>query len=118
MPIDAADDLGYTLLHTAAVNDKVSLARSALALGIDGSKRCLSGSTALDYAVELGAEGVAEQFRKVGITYRPAEKAKSDIYREFLPAINSQTLEELEFFSHEVSILGTYPASPFRRTMA
>ena len=27
-------------------------------------------------------------------------------------------LEELEFFSHEVSILGTYPASPFRRTMA
>jgi prephenate dehydratase len=27
-------------------------------------------------------------------------------------------LEELEFFSHEVSVLGTYPASPFRRTMA
>jgi prephenate dehydratase len=27
-------------------------------------------------------------------------------------------LEELDFFSHEVSILGTYPASPFRRTMA
>jgi prephenate dehydratase len=27
-------------------------------------------------------------------------------------------LEELGFFSHEVSILGTYPASPFRRTMA
>jgi prephenate dehydratase len=30
----------------------------------------------------------------------------------------SFALEELEFFSHEVSILGTYPASPFRRTMA
>jgi prephenate dehydratase len=27
-------------------------------------------------------------------------------------------LEELDFFSHEVSILGTYPASPFRRSMA
>ena len=27
-------------------------------------------------------------------------------------------LEELGFFSHEVSILGTYPASPFRQTMA
>ena len=27
-------------------------------------------------------------------------------------------LEELEFFSHEVSILGTYPASPFRQSMA
>ena len=43
-----------------------------------------------------GAEWVAEQFRKVGITYRPAEKAKSDIYREFLPAINSQTVELLD----------------------
>ena len=27
-------------------------------------------------------------------------------------------LEELDFFSHEVSILGTYPASPFRQSMA
>jgi prephenate dehydratase len=27
-------------------------------------------------------------------------------------------LEELAFYSHEVSILGTYPASPFRRAMA
>ena len=26
-------------------------------------------------------------------------------------------LEELEFFSHEVSILGTYPAHPFRESM-
>ena len=26
-------------------------------------------------------------------------------------------LEELEFFSHEVSILGTYPASPFRQSL-
>jgi hypothetical protein len=43
-----------------------------------------------------GAEWVSEQFRKVGITYRPAEKAKSDIYREFLPAINSQTVELLD----------------------
>jgi hypothetical protein len=43
-----------------------------------------------------GAEWVAEQFRKVGITYRPAEKPKSDLYREFLPAINSQTVELLD----------------------
>jgi hypothetical protein len=43
-----------------------------------------------------GAEWVAEAFRRVGITYRPAEKAKSDIYREFLPAINSQTVELLD----------------------
>ena len=43
-----------------------------------------------------GAEWVAEQFRKAGITYRPAEKAKSDLYRELLPAINSQTVELLD----------------------
>jgi hypothetical protein len=43
-----------------------------------------------------GAEWVAEQFRKVGITYRPAEKPKSDIYRELLPAINSQSVELLD----------------------
>jgi hypothetical protein len=43
-----------------------------------------------------GAEWVSEQFRKAGIVYRPAEKAKSDIYREFLPAINSQTVELLD----------------------
>ncbi len=30
----------------------------------------------------------------------------------------SFALEELRFFSHEVSILGTYPAHPYRRTMA
>jgi hypothetical protein len=43
-----------------------------------------------------GAEWVAEQFRKAGITYRPAEKPKSDLYREFLPAINSQSVDLLD----------------------
>jgi len=43
-----------------------------------------------------GAEWVAEQFRKAGITYKPAEKPKSDLYRELLPAINSQTVELLD----------------------
>jgi len=43
-----------------------------------------------------GAEWVAEAFRKAGINYRPAAKAKSDLYREFLPAINSQTVELLD----------------------
>lgn len=35
------------------------------------------------------AEWCAEQFRKQGIEYVPADKAKSDIYREMLPMINS-----------------------------
>jgi hypothetical protein len=42
------------------------------------------------------AEWCAERFRKAGITYKPAEKAKSDLYRELLPAINAQTVELLD----------------------
>lgn len=40
-----------------------------------------------------GAEWVAERFRKAGIHYRPAEKPKSDLYRELLPTINSRRVE-------------------------
>ena len=43
-----------------------------------------------------GAEWVAEAFRKAGIQYKPAEKPKSDLYRELLPAIHSQTVELLD----------------------
>ena len=31
-----------------------------------------------------------EQFRKLGISYEPAAKPKSDLYRDLLPAINSR----------------------------
>jgi len=34
-----------------------------------------------------------ERFREHGITYEPAEKPKSDIYRELLPALNSRKVE-------------------------
>jgi hypothetical protein len=37
-----------------------------------------------------------EQFRKVGINYEPAEKPKSDLYRDLLPAINSRKIDLLE----------------------
>lgn len=43
-----------------------------------------------------GAEWVAERFRKCGIDYQPADKAKSDLYRELLPAINSRSVELLD----------------------
>ncbi len=50
--VNAADDLGYTLLHTAAVNDKPALARLALELGVDPEKRSRDGTKALEYARE------------------------------------------------------------------
>lgn len=43
-----------------------------------------------------GAEWVSERFQKAGIQYRPAEKPKSDLYREFLPSVNSQSVELLD----------------------
>jgi hypothetical protein len=37
-----------------------------------------------------------EQFRKHGVTYQPAEKAKSDLYRDLLPMLNSGRVELLD----------------------
>jgi hypothetical protein len=37
-----------------------------------------------------------EHFREQGITYEPAAKAKSDLYRDLLPAINSRKLDLLD----------------------
>ncbi|MEI9422213.1 hypothetical protein O7A70_13670 [Mesorhizobium sp. Cs1299R1N1] len=37
-----------------------------------------------------------EQFRKLGITYQLAEKSRSDLYRDLLPALNSQTIDLLD----------------------
>ena len=51
--VNARDDLGYTVLTTAAVNDKPALARLMLALGADPDVRTPDGRTALAWAREL-----------------------------------------------------------------
>ncbi len=43
-----------------------------------------------------GGEFPVEQFRKHGIACEPSEKPKSDIYRDFLPLINSGSVELLD----------------------
>ena len=43
-----------------------------------------------------GGEWPREQFRKHGIEYKPADKAKSELYLELLPAINSGKVELLD----------------------
>ena len=43
-----------------------------------------------------GGEWPRERFREHGITYEPAAKPKSDLYRDMLPAINSRQLELLD----------------------
>ncbi|WP_205751509.1 hypothetical protein [Bradyrhizobium sp. 6(2017)] len=42
------------------------------------------------------AEWVRDAFRKVGIDYRPADLAKSEIYRDFLPRLNSGEVDLLD----------------------
>ena len=37
-----------------------------------------------------------ERLREHGITYDPADKPKSDLYRDLLPAINSRTVDLLD----------------------
>jgi hypothetical protein len=43
-----------------------------------------------------GGEWPAEQFRKRNIRYLPSEKAKSDIYRDILPILNSGKCQLLD----------------------
>ena len=43
-----------------------------------------------------GGEWPREQFRKHGIDYEPASKSKSDLYRDLLPALNSQQVRLLD----------------------
>jgi hypothetical protein len=58
--------------------------------------------TLRDYRVDrvvgdrYGGEWPAERFREHGIIYEPAEKPKSDLYRELLPILNSHRAELLD----------------------
>jgi terminase large subunit-like protein len=45
---------------------------------------------------KYGAEWCAEQFTKRGITYRPSERNRSQIYLEFLPSVTSGQVELLD----------------------
>lgn len=49
---------------------------------------------------------VREQFEKNGITYEPCEQAKSDLYRELLPRLNSQRVELLDIPRLRTQLVG------------
>ena len=48
------------------------------------------------YGDSYGGEWPREQFRKHGVNYEPAEKTKSELYRDLLPLINSGAVDLLE----------------------
>jgi hypothetical protein len=48
------------------------------------------------YGDRYAGEWPRERFREHGIGYEPAEKAKSDLYRELLPLLNSRRVELLD----------------------
>src|SRR5262249_15016896 len=49
-----------------------------------------------EYGDRYGGEWPREQFNKRGVFYEPAEKPKSDLYRDLLPLINSRAVGLLE----------------------
>lgn len=52
------------------------------------------------------AEWVREAFKKAGIEYRPADLSKSDIYRDFLPRLNSGEVDLLDHKRLIAQLLG------------
>lgn len=62
----------------------------------DYSKLLLSYKLSAVYGDRYAGEWPREQFRKHGIEYIASEKAKSDIYKDLLPLINSQKVELLD----------------------
>ncbi len=53
-----------------------------------------------------GGEWPREQFRKHGIEYKPAEKPKSDLYRDLLPLVNSGQVELLDHSRLMAQLIG------------
>ena len=53
-----------------------------------------------------GGEWVAEAFKKAGIAYTPADLSKSDIYRDFLPRLNSREVDLLDVKRLRTQFLG------------
>ena len=61
------------------------------------------------YAVSgdrYGGEWPREAFRKCGIEYATASKAKSDLYRDVLPLLNSDRVELLDLPRLQAQLLG------------
>jgi hypothetical protein len=48
------------------------------------------------YGDRYGGEGPREQFQKRSVYYEPAEKPKTELYRDLLPLINSGSVDLLE----------------------
>ena len=48
------------------------------------------------YGDRYGGEWPREQFRKHGVNYEPAEKPKSELYRDLLPLLNRTAADLLE----------------------
>lgn len=64
--LNAQDDMGYTVLMTAAVNNKPRLAQLMVDLGANVDVRSSDGKTALDWARQLGSKEVEQVLLEAG----------------------------------------------------
>ena len=83
-----AEGNGHIPLHRPA---RVTPKATASRLSVTRNYRCSKV-----YGDRYGGEWPREQFQKRGIFYEPAEKPKSELYRDLLPLINSGAVDLLE----------------------
>ena len=90
--LDAVREIGAPFSPDAAVAEFATLLKSYHISTIRGDR----------YA----AEWVTEAFKKAGIDYMPADLSKSEIYRDFLPRLNSEQVDLLDHKRLKNQLLG------------
>jgi hypothetical protein len=98
----SSDAFTLAIAHTEGKTQILDLIRerkppfSPEAVGEEFAKIVRSYRCTKVYGDRYGGEWPREQFRKHGVNYDPSEKAKSDLYRDLLPLINSGAVDLLE----------------------
>ena len=80
--LDCVREIRPPFSPEAVVNEFATLLKSYGIVSVTGDR----------YA----GEWPREQFRKLGIAYEPSEKPKSELYLDFLPLLNSRTVDLLD----------------------
>lgn len=90
--LDAVREIGPPFSPDAVVGDFATLLKSYRVTTVHGDR--------------YGGEWPAERFQAHGITYKPAEQTKSDLYRDLLPLLNAGRVELLDVQRLHAQLLG------------
>jgi hypothetical protein len=90
--LDAVREVRPPFSPDAVVGDFTALLRTYRVTTVQGDR--------------YGGEWPAERFQAHGITYKPAEQTKSDLYRDLLPLVNAARVELLDLPRLHAQLLG------------